>query len=135
MRIPLIAFAAALTLSVPAAAGTLEEVTTKGEILTVQGMDIDVKFTPDGKFTALDGQITGTWKIDGDKLCTRLQPRPDRVLRGLSQGQEVRRQLRGHRPGRLGDDQDQVGARTATDLSLPSNVDVEDSVPAKALLE
>jgi hypothetical protein len=33
-------------------------------------MNIEVTYTPDGKFTAADGQITGTWKIDGDKLCT-----------------------------------------------------------------
>lgn len=53
-----------------AAADTIKEVIAHGEIVTIQGMDIDVKFTPDGKFTALDGQMTGTWKIDGDKLCT-----------------------------------------------------------------
>lgn len=62
--------AAALALATPAAANTLQEVTTKGIILSVQGMDIDVKYTPDGKFTAMDGQVTGTWRIDGDKLCT-----------------------------------------------------------------
>ena len=33
-------------------------------------MEIIVAYTPDGKFTAADGQVTGTWKIDGDKLCT-----------------------------------------------------------------
>ena len=61
---------AALALATPAAAVTLQELTTKGIILTVQGMDIDVTYTPDGKFTAMDGQVTGTWRIDGDKLCT-----------------------------------------------------------------
>jgi hypothetical protein len=40
-------------------------------------MKIDVAFTPDGKFTALDGQITGTWRIDGDKLCTTSNVSPD----------------------------------------------------------
>jgi hypothetical protein len=63
--------AAALALATPAAAETLQEVTTKGIILSVQGMDIDVKYTPDGKFTAMDGQVTGEWRIDGDKLCTK----------------------------------------------------------------
>ena len=67
---PLIA-AAVLAFAVPAAAGTLEEVTTKGIVLTIQGMEIDVKYTPDGKFTALDGQVTGEWRIDGEKLCTK----------------------------------------------------------------
>jgi hypothetical protein len=60
-----LAFAAA-----PALADTLQELTTHGMVLTVQGMDIDVTYTPDGKFSALDGQVTGTWRIDGDKLCT-----------------------------------------------------------------
>jgi hypothetical protein len=59
-----------VALAGPAAAGTLEEVTQHGIVLSVQGMDIDVTYTPDGKFTAMDGQVTGTWKIDGDKLCT-----------------------------------------------------------------
>lgn len=66
----LIAAAAALAIATPAFADTLQEVTTKGIILSVQGMDIDVTYTPDGKFTAMDGQVTGTWRIDGEKLCT-----------------------------------------------------------------
>jgi hypothetical protein len=64
------ALAALAALATPAFAGTLEEITTKGIVLSVQGMDIDVTYTPDGKFTALEGQVTGTWRIDGDKLCT-----------------------------------------------------------------
>jgi hypothetical protein len=67
----LVAVAAILALAAPAAADTLQEVTTKGIVLSVQGMDIDVKYTPDGKFTAMDGQVTGEWRIDGDKLCTK----------------------------------------------------------------
>ena len=67
----LIAAAALLALSTPAFAGTLQEVTTRGIVLTVQGMQIDVTYTPDGKFTAMDGQVTGEWRIDGDKLCTK----------------------------------------------------------------
>ena len=39
-------------------------------ILIIQDMEIDVVYTPDGKFTAADGQVTGTWKLDGDKMCT-----------------------------------------------------------------
>jgi hypothetical protein len=66
----LIVAAALAALATPAFAGTLEEITTKGIVLSVQGMDIDVTYTPDGKFTALEGQVTGTWRIDGDKLCT-----------------------------------------------------------------
>jgi hypothetical protein len=73
MRKFLIIFAAAASLmavAAPAAAGTLEEVVKHGIVLSAGGMDIEVTYTPDGKFTALDGQVTGTWKIDGDKLCT-----------------------------------------------------------------
>mgnify|MGYP001603635585 CR=1 FL=1 len=71
MRRLLIAAAAGLALTAGAAAAdTLQEVTTKGIVLSVQGMDIDVTYTPDGKFTAMEGQVTGTWRIDGDKLCT-----------------------------------------------------------------
>jgi hypothetical protein len=73
-----ILIAAAVLAATPALAGTtLEEVTTKGIILNVQGMDIDVTYTPDGKLSAMDGQITGTWRIDGDKLCTTSNVAPD----------------------------------------------------------
>jgi hypothetical protein len=71
MRKLLIAATAGLGLMAGAAAAdTLQEVTTKGIVLSVQGMDIDVTYMPDGKFTAMEGQVTGTWRIDGDKLCT-----------------------------------------------------------------
>lgn len=66
-----LAAAVALAFAAPAAASTLEEVTAKGIVLSVQGMDIDVKYMPDGKFTAMDGQVTGEWRIDGEKLCTK----------------------------------------------------------------
>jgi hypothetical protein len=62
---------AALTLgATPAFADTLQEVTTHGMTIVLGDMQIDVAYTPDGKFTAADGQVTGAWKIDGDKLCT-----------------------------------------------------------------
>ena len=73
----LIAAAVLAILASPAFAGTLEEVTTRGITLNIQGMDIDVKYTPDGKFTALDGQVTGEWRIDGDKLCTKSNFEPE----------------------------------------------------------
>ena len=76
MRRMLIA-AALVALPMTAVAGTLEEVTTKGVILTVQGQEIDVAYTPDGKFTAAGGQITGEWRIDGDKLCTKSSLQPE----------------------------------------------------------
>ncbi len=61
---------AAGLIAAPAAAGTLEAVVKHGIVLVIQGMEIEVAYTPDGKFTAMDGQVTGTWKIDGDKMCT-----------------------------------------------------------------
>jgi hypothetical protein len=70
MRRLLIATAGLMALALPASADTLQEVTTHGMIMIIQDMEIDVAYTPDGKFTALDGQVTGTWKIDGDKMCT-----------------------------------------------------------------
>jgi hypothetical protein len=58
---------------------TLQAVTTHGIVLTVQGADIDVTYTPDGKFTAMDGQVTGTWRIDGDTLCTASDVDPNEL--------------------------------------------------------
>ncbi len=48
---------------------TLQYVTTKGVILKIPGMEVPVTYTPDGKFSAMDGQVTGTWKIVGETLC------------------------------------------------------------------
>ena len=69
-RLLITATAGLVMMAGAAAADTLQEVTTKGIVLTVQGMDIDVTYTPDGKFSAMEGQVTGTWRIDGEKLCT-----------------------------------------------------------------
>ncbi len=59
------------------ASDTLKEVTTRGIVLSAGGFEIDVTYTPDGKFTAMDGAVTGTWRIDGDKLCTTSNFAPD----------------------------------------------------------
>ena len=67
---PIAATLAVLALATPALADTLTEVTSHGIVLMLGDMNIEVTYTPDGKFTAADGQVTGTWKIDGDKLCT-----------------------------------------------------------------
>jgi hypothetical protein len=69
MRILLLALAAT-ALAAPAFADTLTEVISHGIVISLGDMNVEVTYTPDGKFTALDGQVTGTWKIDGDKLCT-----------------------------------------------------------------
>jgi len=76
----LIACAVAVAFTAPAFAQqptTLQEVTTKGIVLEAGGMQIDVTYKPDGTFTAMDGQVTGKWKIDGEKLCTTSNFSPD----------------------------------------------------------
>jgi hypothetical protein len=70
MRRLLIAAAAWAAVAAPAAAGTAEEIVKHGMILILGDMQIEVTYTPDGKFTAADGQITGTYKVDGDKMCS-----------------------------------------------------------------
>lgn len=71
MRSLFVVAAAMVAIATPAFADTIDEVTAKGIILSAGGMDIDVTYTPDGKFTAMDGQVTGEWRRDGDKLCTK----------------------------------------------------------------
>ena len=57
-------------------ADTYREIIAHGVVIVLPEMEIDVKFSPDGKFTALGGQSSGVWKIDGDKLCST----PDETL-------------------------------------------------------
>lgn len=71
MRLTTILLLAAGLIAAPAAmAGTVQEITTKGAILSIGGFDIDMTFTPDGKFSAMEGALKGTWRIDGEQLCT-----------------------------------------------------------------
>jgi hypothetical protein len=49
---------------------TLQHVTTKSVIMKVAGLEIPVTYKPDGTFTAMDGQVTGTWKIVGETMCS-----------------------------------------------------------------
>jgi hypothetical protein len=62
--------AAFAALSTPAWADTMDEMVKHGIVLIIQGQEIDVAYTADGKFTAADGQVTGAWRKDGDKICT-----------------------------------------------------------------
>ena len=68
---------AGLAVAYPALADTLTEVTSHGILLTIGDMDIDVTYTPDHKLSAMGGQVTGTWRIDGDKLCTTSSADPN----------------------------------------------------------
>jgi hypothetical protein len=58
----------AFALTAPAMADTLQVVTTKGVIMEIQGEPTEIFFKADGAFTSTGGP-SGTWKIDGDKLC------------------------------------------------------------------
>jgi hypothetical protein len=49
---------------------TLVAATTNGMVISLPQGDVDVTYTPDGKFSAANGMVTGTWRIDGTKLCT-----------------------------------------------------------------
>lgn len=51
-------------------ADTYREILAHGVVIVLPEMEIDVKFTADGKFTALGGQSSGVWKIDGERLCS-----------------------------------------------------------------
>lgn len=77
MRRLMIATAALALMASPVFASTLTEVVAHGIVLTIGDMDIPVTYTPDGKFSAMDGAITGTWKIDGDKMCTSSNADPN----------------------------------------------------------
>lgn len=75
--------AAALALAAPAFAQgstTLQEVTTKGIVLDIQGFLVDVDYKPDGTFSAMDGAATGKWRIDGEKLCTSTDATPEECV-------------------------------------------------------
>lgn len=63
--------------ALPAAADTLQEVTTHGIVIQLGDRQIDVVYTPDGKFTVNGGMASGTWRIDGDRLCAITNGNPE----------------------------------------------------------
>ena len=78
MRLLSIAMAAAL-LAVPALAqtpagappsDTLKAVIQKGVTMSVMGFQGDMTYTADGKYSGFDGMATGTYTVDGSKMCT-----------------------------------------------------------------
>jgi hypothetical protein len=77
MRKLFVGAAVVLAFAAPAAADTLQEVVKHGIVMTMEGMEFEVLFTPDGKFSAADGAVTGTWRIDGKKFCTTTSEEPD----------------------------------------------------------
>jgi hypothetical protein len=64
----------------PAAADTLQEVTTHGMVILLGDRQIDVDFTADGKLSVNGGQATGTWRIDGDRLCAITNGGPENCV-------------------------------------------------------
>ena len=74
--LPTLASLSALALSATPAvaqaanADTYKAVVAHGVVIVAPEMEIDVTFTPDGKFSAFKGMSTGVWRIDGDKLCS-----------------------------------------------------------------
>jgi len=56
---------------------TLREVIAKGIVLGAGDSAIQVIYKPDGTFSAMGGQITGKWRIDGDKLCSSTEATPE----------------------------------------------------------
>ena len=72
MRI-ILPIASAAVLAAPVVAQeptTLQYVTTKSVIMKVGGMEIPVTYKPDGTFTAMDGAVTGKWKVVGETMCS-----------------------------------------------------------------
>jgi hypothetical protein len=79
MRIlPILLFASAI--SAPAFAQektTLEWVTTNSVVMSVAGRDLPVNYTADHKLSANNGAVTGTWRIDGETLCSTVTSMPN----------------------------------------------------------
>lgn len=67
-----VALAAAPAFAQSAPNDTLALVLAKGATLNVVSMGVtgDVTYKADGTFSGFDGQYEGTYKIDGNKLCS-----------------------------------------------------------------
>jgi hypothetical protein len=58
---------------------TLQHVTTKSVVMKVAGMELPVTYKADGTFTAMEGQVTGKWKIVGETMCSTSNMDPNEV--------------------------------------------------------
>jgi hypothetical protein len=75
MRFSPISSLAAFLLTAPAVAqasnaDTYREVVAHGVVILTPGLEIDVKFMPEGQFVALGGLSKGSWKIVDNKMCS-----------------------------------------------------------------
>ncbi len=66
----LIVMAAPAAIAQAGNADTYKAVIEHGVVIVTPDIEIDVTFAPDGKFTAMKGLSSGTWKIVGDKMCS-----------------------------------------------------------------
>jgi hypothetical protein len=76
LKIKLALFAAAM-IAVPAfaqtaapASDTVKAMIEKGVVMKVMDFEGEVIYTADGKFSGFDGMFSGTYTVDGSKLCT-----------------------------------------------------------------
>jgi hypothetical protein len=58
---------------------TLENVAAKGVVMKISGLELNVTYTPDGKFTAMNGAVTGAYRIDGEQMCSKSSVEPKEV--------------------------------------------------------
>jgi len=49
---------------------TIKAMIAKGVTMSVMGFQGDMNYTPDGKYSGFDGMATGTYTVDGAKMCT-----------------------------------------------------------------
>src|SRR5262245_60005295 len=49
---------------------TIKAMLEKGVVMSIMGFDGEITYTPDGKWSGFDGMASGTYKVDGDKMCT-----------------------------------------------------------------
>jgi hypothetical protein len=49
---------------------TIKAMIEKGVVMSVMGFEGSIEYTADGKWSGFDGQASGAYTVDGDKLCT-----------------------------------------------------------------
>jgi hypothetical protein len=80
----------ASALTAPAFGDTLTEITTKGIILSIQGMEIPIKYNADGSFEgeAMGMPFAGKWAIKDGKLCTTSDMQPEERCTAYPEGKK-----------------------------------------------
>lgn len=52
------------------ASDTVKAMVDKGVVMKVMDFEGEVTYTADGKFSGFDGMFSGTYTVDGSKMCT-----------------------------------------------------------------